>query len=127
MHVYFRLVDAVKWQSREAGWVMRCLRKLLRSWNITTRQKSDRDHVRAECELGHELIAWLKVDGADGGAEGGGATLACRPGQLSGGEGGCGGVWGVAGAANVAVLRVGLRTPSRRGSLGARTGAMVVL
>ena len=37
LHIYFRIVERIDWNSRDAAWALRCARKLLRSWNYAPR------------------------------------------------------------------------------------------
>ena len=68
LHVYFRLSEAVNWQSLDAAWMMRCLRKLLRSWNYESyERKASEDHVRAEHQPMHQALDWLPVSCGHGG------------------------------------------------------------
>ncbi|CAJ1393591.1 unnamed protein product [Effrenium voratum] len=62
LHVYFRLVEAVDFRSIDSAFLLRCLRKLLRSWNYeleVTGVDQELEHVRAERT--HDALPWLAV------------------------------------------------------------------
>jgi hypothetical protein len=62
LHVYFRLMEAIEWYSSDAAWAMRCLRKLLSSWNPGRSDETQPEHVKAEDYVSQRGLDWLSVD-----------------------------------------------------------------
>ena len=62
LHIFFRLSQAIEWQSLDSAWALRCLRKLLRSWNFEAASAGE-DEGFARAEQHHDLV-WIHVSDA---------------------------------------------------------------